>query len=328
LDQVTVFRREYVDITPGDILTALVLSQIVYWYLPSKETGKPKLRVSKQEDGKKVWWLAKSHVDWMTELGLTRKQISRSLQVLVEKGIIETKVYRFNGSPTVHIRLLKLKGGDIAYTAPKAHELYCSLESVPKTATTTPLLPQDQSITESTTQITKDYNTAKNTPIQVVVKIGEDVTADEIVKKQQGKECTTIPGQWQRKVALLEGNKFTGPLLKKEVGQLRHLEKFIGDKEQTKKLIDWVITNWMFFGDKAKTEDGLLAYPGSPSIGFLLKHYKVAMNLFLQSIAKAKVPVVTVELKKESPQPQENTKKDAPHKMTPEEYKEVMAAFE
>jgi len=47
----------YIDIAE-DIIAGLLLSQIVYWYLPSKQDGKPKLRVKK--DGE--YWLAKNRV--------------------------------------------------------------------------------------------------------------------------------------------------------------------------------------------------------------------------------------------------------------------------
>lgn len=89
----------YVDLA-GDLTAGIVLGQIVYWWLPTKE-GKSKLRVFKQ--GR--YWLAKKLSDWFEELRITIKQARRALRILKEKGLIETKVWKFAGAPTTHISL-------------------------------------------------------------------------------------------------------------------------------------------------------------------------------------------------------------------------------
>lgn len=94
------FVRGHVELTKGDVLSALMLSQIAYWYSPSKN-GKTKLRVVK----KGHYWLAKSAKHWHEELGFTKKQSYRAQQVLRDLGLIETATMKFDGSPTVHIRL-------------------------------------------------------------------------------------------------------------------------------------------------------------------------------------------------------------------------------
>ena len=93
------FKAQYVAVT-GDIVSALVLSQIVYWFRPGKD-GKPKLSIRKE--GK--FWLAKSHLEWQEECGISRIQLSRSLEQLIELGLITVEIYRFNGAPTGHINL-------------------------------------------------------------------------------------------------------------------------------------------------------------------------------------------------------------------------------
>ena len=94
------YMRRCVDHTDGDILAALMLSQIAYWYSPSK-TGPTKLRVIK----KGHYWLAKSAKHWHEELGLSQKQSYRAQAALRELGLIETLTMKFDGSPMVHIRL-------------------------------------------------------------------------------------------------------------------------------------------------------------------------------------------------------------------------------
>ncbi|MGX5475973.1 conserved phage C-terminal domain-containing protein [Bacillus toyonensis] len=92
-------RLAYVDIT-GDLIAGILLGQIVYWYMPN-EQGKSKLRVKKQGE----FWLAKSREDWKEEIRITPKQYDRAIKILIEKGFVEVKKFKFNGAPTNHIKL-------------------------------------------------------------------------------------------------------------------------------------------------------------------------------------------------------------------------------
>jgi len=97
------FKKIYVDIA-GDLVAGLMLSQIVFWYLPDKN-GNSKMRVRK--DG--YDWIAKSNAEWYDEIRITEWQAPRALNILEEKGIIEKRLYKFNGAPTIHIRLIQGK---------------------------------------------------------------------------------------------------------------------------------------------------------------------------------------------------------------------------
>ncbi len=97
------FKKIYVDIA-GDVVAGLMLSQIVFWYLPDKN-GNSKMRVRK--DG--YDWIAKSNTEWYDEIRITEWQAPRALNILEERGIIEKKLYKFNGAPTIHIRLIQDK---------------------------------------------------------------------------------------------------------------------------------------------------------------------------------------------------------------------------
>ncbi|EJQ77850.1 hypothetical protein [Bacillus toyonensis] len=92
-------RLAYVDIT-GDLIAGILLGQIVYWYMPN-EQGKSKLRVKKNGE----FWLAKSREDWKDEIRITPKQYDRAIKILIEKGFVEVKKFKFNGAPTNHIKL-------------------------------------------------------------------------------------------------------------------------------------------------------------------------------------------------------------------------------
>lgn len=95
------FKKIYVDIT-GNLIAGLMLSQIIYWYLPDKN-GRTKLRVEKRD----VFCLVKSRHEWWDEIRFNPTQVDKGLKILREKGIVKTEIHRFNGSPTIHIFLMK-----------------------------------------------------------------------------------------------------------------------------------------------------------------------------------------------------------------------------
>lgn len=84
----------------GSVTAGILLSQILYWFGPTKK-GTTKLRVVKQG----VYWLAKSREEWQAETGLSFKQIKRAQDRLVELGIIEVALHRFDGNTHNHIRI-------------------------------------------------------------------------------------------------------------------------------------------------------------------------------------------------------------------------------
>jgi len=106
-------KRMYVIIT-GDLTTAHLLSQIIYWFLPSKSGGS-KIRINK--DSKE--WIAKKRTDWKEECCLSQYQFDRSIKVLKKLGLVETKIYKFLGEPTTHITLNKNKLLDLKNTIPQ-----------------------------------------------------------------------------------------------------------------------------------------------------------------------------------------------------------------
>jgi hypothetical protein len=92
-------KRIYVHLA-GDLVAGVLLSQIVFWFLPRKD-GEEKLSV--ERDGR--LWLAKSREAWWDECCVTPKQVDRCLAELEGRGLIWTSVFRFNGLPTKHVSL-------------------------------------------------------------------------------------------------------------------------------------------------------------------------------------------------------------------------------
>jgi hypothetical protein len=92
-------KRLYIDMA-GDLVAGVVLSQIVYWHLPSRE-GKTRLRV--QKDGE--LWLAKGRTEWWHECRISPKQADRALELLRERGLVEVRLFKFGTAPTKHVRI-------------------------------------------------------------------------------------------------------------------------------------------------------------------------------------------------------------------------------
>jgi hypothetical protein len=90
-------KRCYVDIT-GDLVAGILLSQIIYWFLPNKDG---ELRTSIQRGGKR--WLAKRHEDWWKECRIPERTARRNIELLEKMGLIFTSTWKFAGNPTTHI---------------------------------------------------------------------------------------------------------------------------------------------------------------------------------------------------------------------------------
>jgi hypothetical protein len=92
-------KKVYIDMA-GNVAYGVLLSQIVYWHLPDKH-GVPKQRKFKDDQ----WWVAKGYGDWWKEARITRDQANKGVITLRKRGFIETRRWKFDGSPTIHIRL-------------------------------------------------------------------------------------------------------------------------------------------------------------------------------------------------------------------------------
>jgi hypothetical protein len=112
------FHREYLDLFQGDPLTVLMLSHIVHWYLPESE-GSSDSR--KRREG--FYWIARPNKEWADESGFSPKQVRRCLQVLKAKSVIETRVFKLDGTPTTHLRLLCAHGKGYLSSAPSSISL-------------------------------------------------------------------------------------------------------------------------------------------------------------------------------------------------------------
>lgn len=137
----------------GGLSAGVLLSRIVFWHQPNKK-GNSKLRVN--HDGH--YWVARRREDWQEECCLTPKMFDHSAEKLEAKGLIVTNIFKFNGSPTKHIRLSQ-EGFTKAYNAAlAAQESRGEDESLQKV--NIEIDERSTSLTESTTEHTT-LNTAE-----------------------------------------------------------------------------------------------------------------------------------------------------------------------
>lgn len=99
------FKKTYVDVA-GDIQAGLLLSQIVYWFLPTKDGTRPTKTCTQfhQKD-----WLIKQRNEWWNEIRLSERQYDRAIKKLQEKNLVEIRTHksRFHGGDRAHYIHLK-----------------------------------------------------------------------------------------------------------------------------------------------------------------------------------------------------------------------------
>ena len=97
-----IVQKVFVDVV-GDLVSGILLSQIVYWFLRSKKSGKTETRADIRKWGR--LWIAKKRASWWKEIRVTEKQCRRAIKVLENKGFVTTRVAKFGGVPVTHIAL-------------------------------------------------------------------------------------------------------------------------------------------------------------------------------------------------------------------------------
>lgn len=94
------FEMTYVDVAGGDLVAGLLLSQIIYWFLPNKE-GKVKTRVTYK--GRRA--LAKNRGAWYGEIRVTPRQYDRAIAILIKLNIVDVVNSMFGKNKTPFIML-------------------------------------------------------------------------------------------------------------------------------------------------------------------------------------------------------------------------------
>lgn len=147
------FEMTYVDMAKGDLIAGLLLSQIVYWFLPSKED---KIKTRATYKGRRA--IAKNRNGWYEEIRVTPRQYDRGIKILQELDIVDVENSMFNGKRTPFIIL----NDDVFLNLYEKELCRCN-------ETVTPELPKSDTginqsgrpLTETTTKTTTEITSYK-----------------------------------------------------------------------------------------------------------------------------------------------------------------------
>ncbi|MCG3089161.1 DnaD domain-containing protein [Sporosarcina cyprini] len=89
-DRVVTIPKMYIELT-GNLAEAILLNQIVFY---------------SDKSSRKDGFFYKTHEQWAEEICLSERQVRHATKKLKEKQLIETKLLKANGAPTVHYKLL------------------------------------------------------------------------------------------------------------------------------------------------------------------------------------------------------------------------------
>lgn len=84
-------------------IQALVLSQACWWHDLDRTSKPPQCRLRVHRDGR--WRWASRYQEIAAQTGISSRQARHAVERLAAQGVIESAVFRFAGSPTVHIAI-------------------------------------------------------------------------------------------------------------------------------------------------------------------------------------------------------------------------------
>ena len=143
----------YVELT-GDLTTALLLNRIAFYS-----------NKSKRNDG----FFYKTYKDWEQEILLTERQVRNSANKLKRIGLIETKIMKANGPPTVHYKLNYDKLVDLILTK-------CQIRNLQNVRNETDKMPES---------LTEEYNIRNTTEDIYIREIYEYWNSKGIIKHRK-----------------------------------------------------------------------------------------------------------------------------------------------
>ena len=301
-------RPECLEAADGDVVVAVLLSQIAYWCEPAKN-GQSKLKIKRHN----VYWIAKTREQWMAETGLTLKQYKRAIAALKARQIVDVKVMRFKGIAQSHLRLVQPVAGLVPkgptgwsqrdhpdrstyITSTESTDRFVLANSKSRFANTYGEKSTGEGeageVRESTDKKEKKRvnsctGRARTKAPQTVeqnttaVHRGWFMKAADILKAHQAPMNGSLSAYWKSRCALVQKG-YQKPLTVKEASQLKQLHTYLGD--QTKPVIAYAVEHWWKFATQAGASAGVVP-PADPNIGFLLKYHAVAVNLLTPVVA-------------------------------------------
>lgn len=94
-------KKIYVDMV-NNLQAGMVLSEVFYWHLPNKVTGKSRLRTI---PGVPDQWLACRRQSWWERSRLTPREFDRALEKLIAAKLLFKEHMDYKGQETLHVRI-------------------------------------------------------------------------------------------------------------------------------------------------------------------------------------------------------------------------------
>lgn len=313
-DSGILYRIEYYDAI-GDVVATLLMSQIHYWYSPSKN-GSSKLRIYR--NGK--WWIAKSVSEWCSECHLTTWQVRRGIKLLEEKGLVETDSFMMGKSPVTHLRFLAVEGKGPIFEVPDLTPFLVKSPS-PLVAHNNPLVADNKegaldnkggaadskSITETTHENKNKLQQGASAaePQSLSTESGEDMavklstkgkaldSSKAILAKLSGDKKPIDDYQvspkglqylWMNTVPEFHsGVGCQKAWTQKQQGFINRLVSLWGEGD-TRQILTYVIERWIKFTKYCEDNSGAFKTPLLPNIDFVYKYGAEAKNFWLNRV--------------------------------------------
>lgn len=284
---------------------ALVYGQLDYW--TNKANGGVNRFSVHKSDGQ---WVAKSRADLAEETGLTAKQVRTAIETLKGKGLIKVSQKLFNGVAVSHFSIAQMgqpEPESMAQTGQPAiaqmgHPIY--IETVLET---NKIIGDGVADGGCATQISsgelemvsgkKSYSVSDMLEGHSAVKKTEKVTPEN--SKKPGQLASVFRTTHMEAFPDLFVPAFTT----KDLGQFGHFATRC-KPHNAGLIIDHCVREWGSFKNRAVQDEAAINPPDLPSISFLLRFVKSAVNLYLDDTAPQKPSKPKIAFKPIQPPPQ------------------------
>lgn len=304
---------------------ALLIQQVHFWC-----STNPNYR-----DGHK--WCFNTHKVWAEQLGCCERKVRYIVRALREKNIL--LIGNFNAWKTDRTAWYRLNYAaleDLGDAASDRHLLpdgsgnSCHIEA----ASFTPPIPEmnvkktqrsPQSVVpDGTSAVGQPDSQIENGQGEVKEEKGKHGENEGVLEKKSDLYKNKLRSEKLFLKRLSESSPTLGYehcLTQKQANQCRLFGKYLNDL--TEPVMNYVFDNWWKFAHSAKAAAGLAHAPVDPEPGYLLKHRRVAVELYLQSIAAP----VSIAPTSEPPATPDAALKEMPYVPSDEEYMKIIAVL-
>lgn len=274
----------YVDMC-GDLAAGILFAQISF--LCEYEANLVKVRGE--------YWLIRDRGEWERECRISPTQFDRARDVLETLGFIKVEKWKSphkDMRPALHIRVCEevviawmeqnlpnsgFLNSRIDVSSIRYREAVKELSLTEAGAS----LPKPDQALESVLGKAKSKPKYESKPAEEWLMNAIEALAkvkDRNSAKQTRPVRSDLAMFWKKRMAILCDGEFVSELTTKEVGQLGHILKSLGNR--TPEVLDWVLQNWGTFTAEVVMQAASKGnQPPKPDMGYLLQHHEIAANL-------------------------------------------------